>query len=52
MFEEGEDLPRADWRLARDLVLIRMVERLYELGWVQAHAAELPEAPADEAEPA
>lgn len=51
IFEEGEDLPRADWRLARDLVLIRMVERLYELGWVQAHAAELPEPPADEAEP-
>lgn len=52
VFEEGEDLPRADWKLARDLVLIRMVERLYDLGWVQAHAAELPEAPADEAETA
>jgi CRISPR-associated protein Cst1 len=34
VFEEGEDLARLDWRLARDLVLIRMVERLYELGWL------------------
>lgn len=43
VFEEGEDLPRFDWRLARDLVLIRMVERLYDLGWLQSHAEELPE---------
>lgn len=43
IFEEGEDLPRTDWRLARDLVLIRMIEKLYELGWIQAHVEELPE---------
>lgn len=42
-FEEGTDLPHADWRLARDLVLIRMVERLYDLGWLRQHAEELPE---------
>ncbi|MGC1378522.1 MAG: hypothetical protein WA821_19985, partial [Anaerolineales bacterium] len=29
VFEEGEELARVDWRLARDLVLIRMVEQLY-----------------------
>lgn len=43
IFEEGTDLPHADWRLARDLVLIRMVERLYHLGWFGQHAEELPE---------
>lgn len=43
VFEVGEDLPRFDWKLARDLVLIRMVERLYALGWIQSHAQELPE---------
>lgn len=42
-FEEGEDIPYSDWRLARDLVLIRMVERLYDAGWLQSHVAELPE---------
>jgi len=35
VFEEGIDMARPDWRLARDLVLIRMVERLYELGWLK-----------------
>ncbi|MDI6716649.1 MAG: type I-B CRISPR-associated protein Cas8b1/Cst1 [Actinomycetota bacterium] len=42
-FEQGEDLPYSDWRLARDLVLIRMIERLYQLGWIQANKDELPE---------
>lgn len=43
IFEQGEELPYSDWRLARDLVLIRMVERLYELGWIETHKEELPE---------
>lgn len=43
IFEEGEELPYSDWRLARDLVLIRMLEVLYQLGWLQAVAEELPE---------
>lgn len=34
VFEEGDEVARRDWQLARDLVLIRMVERLYELGWL------------------
>jgi CRISPR-associated protein Cst1 len=33
VFEEGTELARADWKLARDLVLIRMVERLHALNW-------------------
>ncbi len=48
IFEEGEDLPYSDWRLARDLVLIRMVEQLYRKEWIQKHAAELPETGAEE----
>jgi CRISPR-associated protein Cst1 len=43
IFEVGEDLPYNDWRLARDLVLIRMIEKLHELGWIQANIEELPE---------
>ena len=34
VFEEGDDVSRRDWQFARDLVLIRMVERLYEKGWL------------------
>lgn len=43
IFEIGEELPYNDWRLARDLVLIRMIEKLHELGWIQANIEELPE---------
>lgn len=43
IFEEGEEIPYDDWRLARDLVLIRMIERLYQQGWLQAHTDVLPE---------
>ena len=34
VFEEGYGLERPDWWLARDLVFIRMVEQLYEKGWL------------------
>lgn len=43
VFEEGEDLPYSNWRLARDLVLIRMVEQLYQNGWLGDHQDALPE---------
>jgi CRISPR-associated protein Cst1 len=33
MFEEGEESPRVDWALARDLVLIRVIEKLHSLEW-------------------
>lgn len=33
VFEEGEGLARIDWQLARDLVLIRMVEQLHNNNW-------------------
>ncbi|MBW7883428.1 MAG: type I-B CRISPR-associated protein Cas8b1/Cst1 [Caldilineaceae bacterium] len=37
VFEDGDELARVDWQLARDLVLIRMIEQLYELGWFKRH---------------
>lgn len=33
IFEESEEFAYTNWRLARDLVLIKMVEKLHELGW-------------------
>ncbi|MEX5281239.1 type I-B CRISPR-associated protein Cas8b1/Cst1 [Nitrospira tepida] len=33
VFEEGEELARTDWTLARDLVLIRVIEELHRQGW-------------------
>jgi CRISPR-associated protein Cst1 len=30
VFEQGEELSRRDWKLARDLVLIRMIEQLHQ----------------------
>ena len=42
-FEEGDDLARTDWRLARDLVLIRIVEQLHQLGWLDQNSDVIPE---------
>lgn len=47
VFEEGFEVERPDWRLATDLVLIRMIEQLYNLGWLGKNMDALPE-PADE----
>ena len=43
VFEDGEDLAQADWRLARDLVLIRMVEQLHKNGWLGDNQDAIPE---------
>ncbi|MCZ2126147.1 MAG: hypothetical protein LC099_00040 [Anaerolineales bacterium] len=43
VFEDVDERGRTDWRLARDLVLIRMIERLYELKWIQEHIDVMPE---------
>src|SRR5581483_6706146 len=43
IFEDTDERGRTDWRLARDLVLIRMIEKLYELRWIQQHTDEIPE---------
>jgi CRISPR-associated protein Cst1 len=43
VFEDMDERGRTDWRLARDLVLIRMIEKLYELRWIQQHVDAIPE---------
>lgn len=43
IFEEGNEIAAPDWRLARDLVLIRMVEQLYQRGWLGSHLEAIPE---------
>lgn len=48
IFEQSEGVPNADWRLGRDLVLIRLLEQLYQKGWLQVHAEELPETAPEE----
>lgn len=45
VFEEGEDIPYKDWKLARDLVLIRMIERLTP--WLAQNAEAIPETSTD-----
>ncbi len=37
IFEEGEELARTDWRLAWDLVLVRLIDSLYNRGWLARH---------------
>lgn len=49
VFEEGNELPRVDWRLAWDLVLIRVIEKLYEAKWFERNRDVLGE---EEKEPA
>lgn len=52
VFEVAENDYRPDWRLARDLVLIRMIERLYELGWLGANVDAVPDVIEEETESA
>jgi CRISPR-associated protein Cst1 len=42
VFEAGDEVSRSDWQLARDLVLIRMIERLYQLGWLGKNPDAIP----------
>lgn len=39
IFQEGVDLPYTDWSLARDLIYIRVLDRLYEQSIVMAQEA-------------
>ncbi|OPX90702.1 MAG: hypothetical protein A4E53_00879 [Pelotomaculum sp. PtaB.Bin104] len=43
VFEEGFEVERPDRSLATDLVLIRMIEQLYNLGWLGKNKDTLPE---------
>ncbi|MBI2863673.1 MAG: type I-B CRISPR-associated protein Cas8b1/Cst1 [Chloroflexi bacterium] len=49
VFEEGEEVAIPGWRLARDLVFIRMVEQLHQQGWIGSNPDAIPEV-VDEAE--
>jgi len=40
-FEDMEDLPRFEWRLTWDLVLVRLLDRLWDSGWLSGHEAAL-----------
>jgi CRISPR-associated protein Cst1 len=44
IFEDGEELARADWRLAWDLVLVRLIDGLYKRGWLTKHKEVIAEA--------
>lgn len=48
VFEAGDEVARSDWQLARDLVLIRMIERLHQQGWLGRNPDALPAAEQDE----
>jgi CRISPR-associated protein Cst1 len=52
VFEEGDELAHQDWSLARDLVLIRMVESLYDQGWLGSNVDAIPEQVEEESESA
>ena len=43
VFEDGDEMARSDWRLARDLVLIRVIEQLFQQGWLGSHPEAIPE---------
>lgn len=46
VFEDGEELGKSNWNLARDLVLIRMIEKLYAgENWFQQNKDVFPETP-------
>jgi CRISPR-associated protein Cst1 len=48
VFEEGEELPRIDWRLAWDLVLIRVIETLYQTKWFDSNRDALTDEEAEQ----
>ena len=43
VFGETDSQGWTQWKLAHDLVLIRMIERLYELRWIQDHPEAMPD---------
>jgi CRISPR-associated protein Cst1 len=50
VFEEGEEFPHTDWRLARDLIRLRSLEKLYALGYFEQAPELLEEAVEEEEE--
>ncbi len=50
VFEDGDEVARSDWSFARDLVLIRMIERLHETGWLRKNSDAISVENAEETE--
>lgn len=50
VFEEGDGLAGKNWRLARDLLLIRMIEKLFDQGWFTSNTDVLTEESEEEDE--
>lgn len=50
IFEEGEELARADFGLAWDLTRVRVIEALYDLKWFDGNHEVLEELPIEEGE--
>jgi len=48
IFEDGYDIASSDWRLSRDLVLIRMIEELYKEGWLGTNIEAIPDIKSEE----
>lgn len=46
VFEDGDESFRSDWLLARDLVLMRMIDQLQD--WLNANKDALPDEPVDD----
>mgnify|MGYP001409817466 CR=1 FL=1 len=42
VFEDGEEMAGREWKLARDLVLIRMIEQLHISGWLSKNQDAIP----------
>ncbi len=43
VFEEGKEVMRTDWSFVRDLILIRMIERLHANQYFSKHPSALPD---------
>ncbi|MDA8186706.1 MAG: type I-B CRISPR-associated protein Cas8b1/Cst1 [Dehalococcoidales bacterium] len=52
VFEDGEEVARPDWRLARDLTLVRVIEQLHARGWLGTNLDAIPESKLEELEEA
>lgn len=50
IFEDGSEVASPDWRLSRDLVLIKMIEELHNKGWLTTNAEAIPEVRPEEEE--
>ena len=50
VFEDGDEVARSDWQFARDLVLIRMIEHLYQhhKEWLGQNVDAIAEEPTEE----